>query len=275
MGITCAICHSTVDDAFAPGIGRRLDGWPNRDLNVGKIVLAAPNLQPILDLLQIDAATAKSVLEAWGPGKYDAELNLDGKGFRPDGKTAAVLIPAAYGKARRERAHVGHGLGQHHVLERLRRQPPDARPGQRSTTRGSTTRRSTPWPRARNWATRATNDDRVTKHLAALHFYQLALPAPTPPPGQLRRAGRAARQAGLRRPGEVRDVPRAAAVHRTRLERAHRRGGGRRRLPREPRARPAGTARRRSPGSSRGRRAASTTTGASRRSRTSSSTTTR
>jgi hypothetical protein len=95
MGITCAICHSTVDDAFAPGIGRRLDGWPNRDLNVGQIVLAAPNLQPILDLLQIDAATAKSVLEAWGPGKYDAELNLDGKGFRPDGKTAAVLIPAA------------------------------------------------------------------------------------------------------------------------------------------------------------------------------------
>jgi len=99
MGITCAICHSTVDDSFAPGIGRRLDGWPNRDLNVGAIVSLAPNKKPLTDLLGVDEATVDKVLAAWGPGKFDAELFLDGKGFGPDGKTAATLIPAAFGLA--------------------------------------------------------------------------------------------------------------------------------------------------------------------------------
>jgi hypothetical protein len=99
VGITCAVCHSTVDDSFAQGIGRRLDGWPNRDLNVGTIVSLAPNKKPLTDLLHVDEATLNSVLAAWGPGKFDAELFLDGKGFRPDGKTAAVLIPPAFGLA--------------------------------------------------------------------------------------------------------------------------------------------------------------------------------
>src|ERR671930_1288089 len=97
VGITCAVCHSTVDDSFAPGIGRRLDGWPNRDLNVGAIVSLAPNKKPLTDLLGVNEATVNKVLAAWGPGKFDAELFLDGKGFRPDGKTAATLIPAAFG----------------------------------------------------------------------------------------------------------------------------------------------------------------------------------
>jgi hypothetical protein len=97
MGITCAVCHSTVDDSFAPGIGRRRDGWPNRDLNVGAIIGLAPNKKPITDLLKVDEGTVNKVLTAWGPGKFDAELFLDGKGFRPDGKTAATLIPAAFG----------------------------------------------------------------------------------------------------------------------------------------------------------------------------------
>ena len=99
MGITCAFCHSTVDDSFAPGIGRRLDGWPNRDLNVGAIISLAPNKQPITDLLGVDEATVNAVLGAWGPGKFDAELFLDGKGFRPDGGSAATLLPAAFGLA--------------------------------------------------------------------------------------------------------------------------------------------------------------------------------
>jgi Di-haem oxidoreductase, putative peroxidase len=99
MGITCALCHSTVDGSFAPGIGHRLDGWPNRDLNVGAIVSLAPNKKPITDLLGVDEATVNKVLAAWGPGKFDAELFLDGKGFRPDGKSAATLIPAAFGLA--------------------------------------------------------------------------------------------------------------------------------------------------------------------------------
>jgi hypothetical protein len=99
VGITCAVCHSTVDNSFAPGIGRRRDGWPNRDLNVGAIVSLAPNKKPLTDLLQVDEQTVDKVLAAWGPGRFDAELFLDGKGFRPDGKTASVLIPAAFGLA--------------------------------------------------------------------------------------------------------------------------------------------------------------------------------
>src|SRR5262249_42780517 len=77
IGLSCAVCHSTVDDSFAPGIGKRLDGWPNRDLNVGAIVSLAPGLSAISKLLGVDDATTKKVLASWGPGKFDAELNLD------------------------------------------------------------------------------------------------------------------------------------------------------------------------------------------------------
>jgi cytochrome c peroxidase len=99
MGITCALCHSTVDNSFAPGIGKRRDGWPNQDLNVGAIVSLAPNLQPVASLLGVDVPTVKKVLASWGPGMFDAELFMDGKAFRPDGKSAAVRIPAAFGLA--------------------------------------------------------------------------------------------------------------------------------------------------------------------------------
>jgi hypothetical protein len=98
-GITCALCHSTVDNSVAPGIGKRLDGWPNRDLNVGAVINLAPDLQPVADLLGVDQATVRTVLQSWGPGKFDAELFLDGKAFRPDGKSAATLIPPAFGLA--------------------------------------------------------------------------------------------------------------------------------------------------------------------------------
>lgn len=97
IGITCASCHSTVDNSFAPGIGKRLDGWPNRDLNVGAIVSLTDNARPIADLLHVDEATLRMVLAAWGPGKYNAVLNMDGKALRPDGKVAANVIPAAFG----------------------------------------------------------------------------------------------------------------------------------------------------------------------------------
>src|SRR5262245_40548515 len=70
MGIQCALCHSTVDDSFAPGIGKRLDGWANRDLNVGLVVSLAPNLTPIAELLHTDVATVKTVLNSWGPGRF-------------------------------------------------------------------------------------------------------------------------------------------------------------------------------------------------------------
>ncbi len=99
FGIQCALCHSVVDDSLAPGIGRRLDGWANRDLNVGAIVAAAPTVKPFADVLGVDEATVRTVLKSWGPGKFDAELILDGKAFRPDGKPGATLIPPAFGMA--------------------------------------------------------------------------------------------------------------------------------------------------------------------------------
>src|SRR5690554_7396906 len=80
VGITCALCHSTVDDSFAPGIGARLDGWPNRDLNPGAIIALSPAL----------TAEQKAVYSSWGPGKYDPRFNLDGI-------SSPQVIPPAYG----------------------------------------------------------------------------------------------------------------------------------------------------------------------------------
>src|SRR5215207_2136871 len=97
IGITCASCHSTVDNSFAAGIGKRLDAWPNRDLNVGAIISLTDNAQPIADMLHVDETTLRQVLGLWGPGKYPAILFMDGKAFRPDGKIASNLIPAAFG----------------------------------------------------------------------------------------------------------------------------------------------------------------------------------
>ena len=85
LGIQCALCHSTVDNALAPGIGHRLDGWANRDLNVGAIVALAPDLSSPATLLGVDESTVRAVLNSWGPGKFDAELFMDWKPFRPDG----------------------------------------------------------------------------------------------------------------------------------------------------------------------------------------------
>jgi mono/diheme cytochrome c family protein len=104
FGITCALCHSTVDNSFAAGIGKRLDGWPNRDLNVGAIVSLSPDLSVVANLLHVDAGdavnapTVKAVLASWGPGMFDAELFMDGKAANPNtGKSSATLIPPAFG----------------------------------------------------------------------------------------------------------------------------------------------------------------------------------
>ena len=80
VGITCAFCHSTVDNSFAPSIGHRLDGWPNRDLNVGEIVALSPAL----------TTSQKAVYQSWGPGMYDPRFNIDGKNM-------PVVIPPAFG----------------------------------------------------------------------------------------------------------------------------------------------------------------------------------
>jgi hypothetical protein len=99
LGINCALCHSTVDDSFAPGIGKRLDGWANRDLDVGGVIGLSPDLGSVAAFLGVDEPTVRTVLKSWGPGKFDAELLLDGRATRPDGKSGATLIPPAFGLA--------------------------------------------------------------------------------------------------------------------------------------------------------------------------------
>jgi len=186
MGIQCAFCHSNVDNSFTPGIGKRLDGWANRDLNVGLIVSLAPNLTPFTDLLGVDVATVKAVLNSWGPGRFDAVLDKDGKAFRPDGGQAGTLIPPAFGLAGVNlhtwtgfgsvpywNAYVAvtemHGSG---TFFDARLNNADQYPVAARTGAGNT--RGTP--------------DRVTSKLAALHFYQIAIPAPKPPAGSFNEA---------------------------------------------------------------------------------------
>jgi mono/diheme cytochrome c family protein len=181
VGITCALCHSTVDDSFAPGIGARLDGWANRDLNVGAIVALAPTVAPFSQILGVDEATVRKVFKSWGPGKFDAELLLDGKAFRPDGKSAATLLPPAFGLAG-VNLHTWTGWGSvtHWnafvaVLE----------------MQGKGTLYDPRLEDASKFPIAAANDfgnvrrepDLVSPKLGALQFYQLAIPAPTPPKG--------------------------------------------------------------------------------------------
>jgi hypothetical protein len=181
MGIQCALCHSTVDDSFAPGIGKRLDGWPNRDLNVGAIISLAPDLSFFTNLLQVDEATVKTVLAAWGPGKFDAELALDGKGFRPDGKTAATLLPAAFGLAGVAlHTYTGWGSVTHWnaLVANLEMHG-------KGTFFDPRLNNAAKFPvAARAGFAHVVNDpDLITGKLGDLHLYQLALKAPPPPAG--------------------------------------------------------------------------------------------
>jgi hypothetical protein len=181
LGITCAFCHSTVDDSFAPGIGKRLDGWPNRDLNVGAIVSLAPNKTPLTSLLGVDEATLNRVLAAWGPGKFDAELFMDGKGFRPDGKTAAVLIPPAFGLAG-VNLHTYTGWGSVTYWNAFVANLEMHGQGTFFDPRLDDASKF-PIAAAHGFGHVHNTPDLITPKLAALHAYQLGLEAPTPPPG--------------------------------------------------------------------------------------------
>jgi hypothetical protein len=181
MGVQCALCHSTVDDSFAAGIGRRLDGWANRDLNVGLIVSLAPNLQPIADLLGVDVATVKIVLNSWGPGRFDAILDKDGKAFRPDGKQAGTLIPPAFGLAG-VNLHTWTGFGSVPYWNAYVAVTEMHGSGTFFDKRLSDPIQYPVSARSGSWNTRGT-PDLVTGKLAALHTYQLALKAPKPPVG--------------------------------------------------------------------------------------------
>ncbi|MCW5661489.1 MAG: c-type cytochrome [Burkholderiaceae bacterium] len=153
LGTTCALCHSTVDDSFAPGIGKRLDGWPNRDLKPGAIIA----LSPALD------AQAKQVFNSWGKGKFDPRFNIDGV-------NQPVVIPPAYGL---EGIHRITLTGDGDDVAYWNRYVAVTQMGGLGTMRE---------PRLNIDITNGT-EDRVTSKLPALQAYQLSLPAPTAPAG--------------------------------------------------------------------------------------------
>jgi cytochrome c5 len=153
VGITCALCHSTVDDSFAPGVGKRLDGWPNRSLDVGAIVALSPAL---------DAAT-KAVFNSWGKGKYDPRFNVDGK-------NGPQVIPPAYG-LQGLRAITATGDGTE--IAYWNRYVAVTQMG----GHGSFSE-----PRTGVAITNGT-DDLVSSKLPGLQAYQLSIPAPAPPAG--------------------------------------------------------------------------------------------
>ncbi|MFT3821384.1 MAG: c-type cytochrome [Rubrivivax sp.] len=153
VGVTCALCHSTVDDSFAPGIGRRLDGWPNRDLNPGAIIA----LSPAVD------ATMKAVFNSWGPGRFDPRHNVDGL-------SGPVVIPPAYGLAGIHRiTATGDGMD----IAYWNRYVAVAEMGGLGTVSE---------PRL-NLSITHGMQDLVSSKLPALQAYQLSLPAPGAPAG--------------------------------------------------------------------------------------------
>lgn len=151
LGVTCALCHSTVDDSLAAGVGHRLDGWPNRDLDPGAIIALSPAVP----------AAAKAVYNSWGPGKYDPRFNIDGL-------STPLVLPPAYGLHHvRYETYTGEGpvsywnayvavtqMGGH---------------GNFADPRLGIDIRQSP--------------DLVTPKLPALRAYQLSLPAPPAPGG--------------------------------------------------------------------------------------------
>lgn len=154
-------------------------GWANRDLNVGAIIALAPDLTAVTSLLGVDDKTVRSVLNSWGPGKFDAELFLDGKAFRPDGKSSAVLIPPAFGLAG---VNLGTSTGfgsttyWNAFVANLEMH------GQ-GTFYDSRLNDTTQFPVAAKAGSGnvRSETDMITGKLAALHFYQLAIPAPASP----------------------------------------------------------------------------------------------
>lgn len=152
VGITCAFCHSTVDNSFSEGIGKRLDGWPNRTLNVGAIIALSPMV----------TAAQKAVYNSWGPGKYDPRYNLDGK-------NGPQVIPPAYGLRGIHRITVTGDGSDVAYWNRYVSVTQMHGHGTFSEPRTGVNVRNVP-------------PDLVTSKLPALQAYQLSLAAPAPPP---------------------------------------------------------------------------------------------
>jgi hypothetical protein len=204
VGIQCALCHSTVDNSRPelcagqitpnPGtgcMGRRLDGWANRDLNVGGIIALAPDLSAFASLLQTDQATVRNVLNSWGPGKFDAELFMDGKTSNPrqvtDGVVTgtnvpgATLIPPAFGLAG-VNLHTWLGWGSVPHWNAFVANLEMHGKGRFFDPRLNNAAQF-PIAAANGFADLphiSPDDDQITPKLAALQLYQLSLPAPNP-----------------------------------------------------------------------------------------------
>jgi hypothetical protein len=178
VGIQCALCHSTVDNSFAPGIGHRLDGWANRDLNVGAIINLAPDLSSVAKVLGVNQSVVRTVLMSWGPGKFDAELFMDGKAFNGN-KSAATLIPPAFGLAGFN-LHTWTGWGSVTYWNAF---VANLEMHGKGTFFDPRLADPVKFPvAAQNGFDNVRSDvDLITPKLADLHFYQLALDAPRPP----------------------------------------------------------------------------------------------
>ncbi len=151
IGVTCAFCHSTVDNSFAPGIGRRQDGFANTRLNPGAIIATSPAL----------TEAQRAVYSSWGPGLYDPRFSIDGK-------NTPIVIPPAYGLARvSHETFTGDGpvsyWNAYVAVTQMHGQ------GNFSDSRLGIVRTASP--------------DLVTSKLPALRAYQLSLNAPAPPAG--------------------------------------------------------------------------------------------
>jgi cytochrome c5 len=153
LGVTCALCHSTVDNSVMPGIGHRKDGWPNRDLNVGAIIA----LSPALD------AEKKAVYSSWGLGKYDPRYNQDGK-------NTPLVLPSAYGLPRiKNETYTAEGpISYWNAYVAVTQMGGE---GHFSDPRLEIDVKHSP--------------DMVTSKLPALRAYQHSLPAPPPPAGSV------------------------------------------------------------------------------------------
>jgi hypothetical protein len=165
VGITCALCHSTVDDSFAPGIGKRLDGWANGALNVGAIVALSPALDPPL----------KKEFNSWGPGKYDPRHHIfDGTRIIPlNSPSLPVVIPPIYGlKLVGFETYTGDGF-----ISYWNSYVGVSQMGGHGTFRDR-----------RIGVNIVQKPDLVTPKLPALLFYQLGLKTPAPPRGSFDRA---------------------------------------------------------------------------------------
>jgi mono/diheme cytochrome c family protein len=154
LGVTCALCHSTVDDSVQKGIGKRIDGAPNVDLDVGKIISLSPAI----------TAEQKKVYSSWGPGKYDPRYNQDGK-------NTPLVIPPAYGLENIEReTYTADGTvsywNAYVAVTQMGAQGNFSDPALKIDVKHS--------------------PDLVTSKLPALNAYQMSLAAPKPPAGSFK-----------------------------------------------------------------------------------------